>query len=105
MSMLTKNFPDFLESEEVDGLIERCKQGDSEAKDKLVLHNLKSVSWAVNSQFKNINHDKEDLFSIGVIGLMKAVEKFDYKKDFKMDLSYLKSDTSKKIYFLSVLSV
>lgn len=76
MSMLTKSFPDFLESEEVDRLIERCKQGDSEAKDKLVLHNLKSVSWAVNSQFKNINHDKEDLFSIGVIGLMKAVEKY-----------------------------
>lgn len=76
MSILTKNFPDFLESEEVDRLIELCKQGDFEAKDKIVLHNLKSVSWAVNSQFKNIKHDKEDLFSIGVIGLMKAIEKY-----------------------------
>lgn len=77
MSILTKNFPDFLESEEVDRLIEQCRQGNLGAKEKIVLHNLKSVSWAVNSQFKNIKHDKEDLFSIGVIGLMKAIEKYN----------------------------
>lgn len=80
MYILTKNFPDFLESDEVDRLIERSQRGDAEAKDKVALHNLKSVSWAVNSQFKNIKHDKEDLFSIGVIGLMKAIEK--YKPDY-----------------------
>jgi len=74
--MLTKNFPDFLESDEVDSLIEKCRSGDNEAKEKVILHNLKSASWAVNSQFKNIKHDKEDLFSIGVIGLIKAIEKY-----------------------------
>lgn len=57
-------------------LIEQSHQGDKEARDKLVQNNLGLV-WSIVRRFENRGCELEDLFQIGSIGLMKAIDKFD----------------------------
>ena len=57
-------------------LLLRAKNGDKEAGETLVQENLGLVGSVVK-RFENRGYDREDLFQIGAIGLMKAIEKFD----------------------------
>ncbi|MFP3156490.1 SigF/SigG family RNA polymerase sporulation sigma factor [Lachnospiraceae bacterium ZAX-1] len=57
-------------------LIEQSHQGDKSARDKLVQSNLGLV-WSIVRRFDNRGAELEDLFQIGSIGLMKAIDKFD----------------------------
>lgn len=61
-------------------LIIQAQNGDEEAKTKLVNDNVGLV-WAMVHRFKNSFYDKEDLFQIGCIGLMKAINHFDPSYD------------------------
>lgn len=56
--------------------IKRAHEGDKEARDALIADNLGLVH-AIVKRFANRGHDREELFQIGCIGLMKAVDKFD----------------------------
>ncbi|WP_422443854.1 RNA polymerase sporulation sigma factor SigF [Thermoanaerobacterium sp. DL9XJH110] len=58
-------------------LLKRAKQGDKQAKDELVSLNLGLV-WSIVKRFNNRGYELEDLFQIGSIGLLKAIEKFDF---------------------------
>lgn len=64
-------------------LLESVRLGDERAKEKVVEENLGLV-WSIVHRFKNSYYDKEDLFQIGCIGLMKAINHFDpqYKVQF-----------------------
>ncbi len=62
--------------DETIALIERSHKGDKEARDRLVGSNLGLV-WSIVRRFDNRGHEMEDLFQIGSIGLMKAIDKFD----------------------------
>ncbi|MDO5294011.1 MAG: RNA polymerase sporulation sigma factor SigF [bacterium] len=57
-------------------LIERSKQGDKEARDQVVNMNIGLV-WSIVRRFAGRGHELEDLFQIGSIGLIKAIDKFD----------------------------
>lgn len=57
-------------------LIRKAQQGDKEARNAIVDKNTGLV-WSVVRRFKNRNVETEDLFQIGCIGLIKAVDKFD----------------------------
>lgn len=57
-------------------LMERAHGGDKRARDCLVSENLGLVH-AVARRFDNRGHDREEIFQIGCIGLMKAIDKFD----------------------------
>ncbi|MGI6070489.1 MAG: SigF/SigG family RNA polymerase sporulation sigma factor [Blautia sp.] len=61
-------------------LIERAHQGDKEARDTLFQENTGLV-WSIVKRFKNRGVELEDLFQIGSIGLLKAVDKFDTTYD------------------------
>ena len=50
--------------------------GDKDARNRLVAENLGLVH-AVTRRFEHRGHDREELFQIGCIGLMKAIDKFD----------------------------
>lgn len=62
--------------EELSVLIERSQAGDKEAREVLIEKNLGLVHHIVR-RFIGRGHDLEDLFQIGTIGLMKAIDKFD----------------------------
>lgn len=57
-------------------LIQLAHEGDKSARDALVAENLGLVR-AIARRFDNRGHDREELFQIGCIGLIKAIDKFD----------------------------
>lgn len=71
-----------LSDEEVRQLIQASQQGDVESRDRLINHNIRLV-WSVVQRFLNRGYEAEDLFQIGCIGLLKAVDKFDLNYDVK----------------------
>jgi len=57
-------------------LIKQAQSGNKEARDQLVEDNIGLV-WSIVKRFKNRGYESEDLFQIGSIGLIKAIDKFD----------------------------
>ena len=55
--------------------LERLKEGDQEARNKLIEHNMRLVAHVVK-KYQNTDYDMEDLLSVGTIGLIKAVNSF-----------------------------
>lgn len=82
--LVEMNLPRFplLKDKEMKELLQKAKDGDSYARDKLVNCNLKLVFNLVK-RFQNRGYELEDLFQIGCIGLMKAIDKFDLGYDVK----------------------
>ena len=71
-----------LSHEETVELIKRAQNGDMEAKDILVSYNLGLIR-SVLKGFANRGYEIEDLFQIGSIGLLKAIDKFDLSYEVK----------------------
>lgn len=63
-------------------LIVKSQQGDKAARDTLVEENMGLV-WSIVHRFANRGYEMEDLFQIGVIGLIKAIDRFDISYDVK----------------------
>lgn len=63
-------------------LIELAKNGDKEARDRVVTENIRLV-WSIVRRFSNRGHELDDLFQIGSIGLIKSIDKFDSSFDVK----------------------
>ena len=63
-------------------LIEKAHEGDKAARDTLAEENMGLV-WSMVRRFANRGVEMEDLFQIGSIGLLKAVDKFDMSYDVK----------------------
>lgn len=64
-------------------LIEAAHKGDKEARDRLVMENM-GLIWSIVRRFSGRGHEMEDLFQIGSIGLLKAIDKFDTSYDVKL---------------------
>ncbi len=73
------NFPKPLTQEQEKAYFEAYKKGDKNAKDKLVSHNLRLVVHVAKKYCQTAESD--DLISVGSIGLIKAVNTFDYDKN------------------------
>lgn len=82
--LIEMNLPRFplLKDEEMRVLIKRAQEEDRYARDRLVNCNLKLVFNLVK-RFQNRGYELEDLFQIGCIGLIKAIDKFDLNYDVK----------------------
>ena len=63
-------------------LIRRSHDGDKEAREQLVEENI-GLIWCVVRRFCGRGTETEDLFQIGCIGLLKAIDKFDLSYDVK----------------------
>ncbi|MBQ0133846.1 MAG: RNA polymerase sporulation sigma factor SigE [Clostridiales bacterium] len=75
--------PPPLEREAEAEAIERLLQGDREAKNLLIEHNLRLVVYLAK-RFENSGAGLEDLISIGTIGLIKAVETFRSDRNIRL---------------------
>ena len=69
--------------EEADALV-KLQQGDAQARDLLIEHNLRLVVYVAKKYDSVQNGSIEDLISIGTIGLVKAVNTFKMDKNIKL---------------------
>jgi len=76
-------FPQPLSPSEEKYYLQRMAEGDLEARNLLIEHNLRLVAHIVK-KFENTGEDQEDLISIGTIGLIKAIESFSEGKGTKL---------------------
>jgi len=65
-------------------LFELAKKGDKAAKEKIVSDNTGLV-WSIARRFMGRGYDLEEIYQIGCIGLLKAIERFD--KEFQVKFS------------------
>ena len=72
-----KAFLSPLSQDEEKECLAKLKYGDVQAKEELILHNMRLVAH-VAKKYQNEEDELEDLISIGTIGLLKAVSTFDY---------------------------
>ena len=63
-------------------LIQKSHDGDEEAREQIVKENV-GLIWCVVRRFMGRGVDSEDLFQIGSIGLLKAIDKFDFSFEVK----------------------
>lgn len=82
-SIKSKTFKDVLSPEEERELLIRKDQNDIEARNKLIEHNLRLVAHIVK-KYENTYDDKDDLLSIGTIGLIKAIDTYNDDKGTKL---------------------
>ena len=75
----TANLP-LLKPEENKELFEKMKNGDEEARQKLIEGNLRLV-LSVIQKFRGRGESADDLFQIGCVGLIKAIDNFDTSND------------------------
>lgn len=83
MLYFLKSFPQPLNTDEEAQVIKRCKAGSKEARDTLVVHNLRLVAHIVKKYY-TVNKDIDDLISIGTIGLIKAIDTYDPDKGIRL---------------------
>lgn len=77
-----QNFPPPLSHEEERACFLRAREGDENARAKLIEHNLRLVSHIVRKYYGSAKNS-EDLVSIGTIGLIKAIDSFDVENGAK----------------------
>ena len=79
----TGSFPRALTRDEEQACLERMAQGDTDARDELIEHNLRLVAHIVKKYYTP-NGDQDDLISIGTIGLIKGISTFRPDKNVRL---------------------
>ncbi len=77
-TLKSESYPDKLSPEEEEKYLLEFKNGDNEARNKLILHNLRLVAHIVK-KYENTKEDRDDLLSIGILGLIKAVDSYNFE--------------------------
>lgn len=103
-------FPESLSQEEEKLYVKKMQEGDMDAKNILIEHNLRLVAH-VCKKYNNTNIDQDDLISIGSIGLIKGINSYNPEKSIKLStyiskcidneiLMYLRSNkkTNSEVY-------
>lgn len=79
MGGISGSFPRPLSALEERECLEKLKEGDEEARNTLIVHNLRLVAHIIKKYYTN-TQDQDDLISIGTIGLIKGISSFDADK-------------------------
>ncbi len=78
----SESYPPPLSAERERECFEKMAQGDAAARAELIEHNLRLVAHIVKRYYTGAK-DHDDIISVGTIGLIKAVDSFDYKNGTK----------------------
>ena len=78
-----ESFPAPLSKKDEAEAIEKMVNGDQNAKDKLIKHNLRLVAHIIKKYYSTYS-DQDDLISIGTIGLIKGINSFKPEKGTKL---------------------
>ena len=76
-------FPEPLSKEEEEEYINKMLHGDTNARSKLIEHNLRLVAHIVK-KFESNTNDVDDLIGIGTVGLIKGIDSFSPDKNVRL---------------------
>ena len=96
----TESLPPILTKEQTKQLFIECKNGNSEARNELINHNIALVINQVVKKFCTNNYDRRDLVSIGLIGLIKSVDTFDVNRNISFSTYATKCIDNEILMFL-----
>jgi len=91
---------DILDRTEEVKLFQQLSEGEEEIKDILIKYNIRLVI-NIAKKYRNCGIEMDDLIQEGILGLIKAIEKFDYTKGFKFStyaMHWIKNYVLKAIY-------
>lgn len=74
-------FLPLLPKSEIKKLFDEYNNGDTNAKRKIFVHNIRMVQYVINDCFTNIPHEEEELFEVGLEALNLAIDNYDYTKN------------------------
>jgi len=98
----TMDLPQPLSDEETMKYLLLVKEGNILARNKLIEHNLRLITFVIDKYFSNSIHDNmidfDDLFQVGSIGLAKAVISFKIEKGIKFS-TYASTAITKEIFY------
>ncbi len=95
--------PQPLSDEKLYKLVQEAHEGSKESMNKLITHNILLVLYEVRNKFRTVNYDKKELVSIGIFGLIKAVNTFDLSRKFKFSSYAVKLIDNEILQFLKKL--
>ena len=83
INTINNEYSELLSKKECYDLLKKYQSGDEYAFNKIVYSNIKLVLYEINKKFKNIKYtpNKDDLISVGIIGLIKSIKTFDISKN------------------------
>ena len=90
-----------LSQTEMDALLLQAKNGDKQAREKLVEGNLRLV-LSVIQRFEKRGECPDDLFQVGCIGLMKAIANFDPTKNVRFSTYGVPMSIIRRKYYSSL---
>lgn len=96
---LIRNLPDKLDKKEQKELL---LKKDEESREKLIMHNLRLIV-NLSKRYQPLKFDNEDLFSIGVLGLITAVDTFDVNKNVEFSTYASSCILNSFMHFLSIV--
>ncbi|HPF20019.1 MAG TPA: RNA polymerase sporulation sigma factor SigK [Syntrophomonas sp.] len=76
-------FPQPLDAEEEKRYLDELQNGSEEARNKLIEHNLRLVAHVVR-KYESSGEELEDLISIGIIGLIKAIKTYNHERGVRL---------------------
>ena len=76
-------FPKPLSEKKEREYLQKMAQGDADAKNKLIEHNLRLVAHIIKKYY-GVSSEQDDLVSIGTIGLIKAINTFKPDKNIRL---------------------
>lgn len=79
---ISADLPRPLSKEEMRVCFEKYKEGDMVARNTIIVHNIRLVMHEAG-KFQNTSYELEEIVSIGIIGLIKSIDKFDIEKNFE----------------------
>ncbi len=82
-SVKSEAYPKRLEPDEENALLDLMAKGDKDARAKLIEHNLRLVAH-IAKKYDNTQEDKDDILSIGIIGLIKGIDTFKVESQSKL---------------------
>ena len=97
----SSNLPKPLTKDEIKALVIEMQNGSAEAREKLIIHNIRLVINEAVNKFSSYIIDKKDFVSVGIIGLIKAVDNFDLSKNIEFSSFAVKCIDNEILMFLN----
>ena len=100
MLFVEKNLPKPLDDKEILEYFIRFQNGDLKSREIIINHNIKLVLYRVTGKFSSYPYDMDELVSIGLMGLIKAVDTFDKNKEVKFSTYAMKCIDNEILLFI-----